>query len=57
MFDSLDAYPHWFVVVCVGLAALGVVWVLAKLLKLAVWMLFIGILLVAAATVCGVFFR
>jgi hypothetical protein len=57
MFDSLAGYPHWFVVACVVLAALGVVWLLAKVLKLAMWMLFVGILLVAAATVFGVFFR
>jgi hypothetical protein len=57
MFDSLAGYPHWFVVACVVLAALGAVWILAKVLKLAVWMIFLGVLLVAAATVCGVFFR
>jgi hypothetical protein len=57
MFDSLAGYPHWFVVACVALAALGAVWILAKVLKLAVWMIFLGVLLVAAATVCGVFFR
>lgn len=57
MFDSLDGYPHWFVVACVVLAALGAVWILGKVLKLAVWMLFLGVLLVAAATVFGVFFR
>jgi hypothetical protein len=57
MFDSLAGYPPWFVVACVVLAALGALWILAKVLKLAVWMLFLGVLLVAAATVFGVFFR
>ncbi len=57
MFDSLAEYPHGFVVACVALAALGVLWLLAKVLKLALWMFFVGILVVAAATVCGVFFH
>jgi hypothetical protein len=57
MFDSLADYPHWFVVACVALAALGGLWILARLLKLAMWMLFVGILVVAAATVFGLFFR
>ena len=57
MFDSLDAYPHGFVVACVVLAAVGVLWILVKVLKLAAWMLFVGVLLVAAATVFGLFLR
>ena len=56
MFDSLAHYPHGFVVACVGLAALGAFWLLAKVLKLAMWIFFLGILAVAAATVWGVFF-
>lgn len=40
MFDSLAEYPHWFVVACTLLVAIAVLWVLVKLLKAALWLLF-----------------
>jgi type VI protein secretion system component VasF len=43
MFNSLAQYPHWFVVACAVLAA-AVLWVLLKLLKAALWILFFGLL-------------
>jgi hypothetical protein len=48
LLEPLAAYPRWLVVVCGVLAAVVVVWVLAKLAK---WAL---ILVVAAAVVLGV---
>jgi hypothetical protein len=39
----LAAYPHWFVLTCVVLVALGVGWVLVKVIK---WTIYVVILLV-----------
>ena len=49
MFRSLSEYPHPFVAVCTVLAAVLVLWVLVKVIKFALWMLLIGILVVAGA--------
>ena len=56
MFGSLSAYPHWFVVTCAALAAAAVLWVLLKLLKAALWLLFFGLVLIALAAAVSVFF-
>ncbi|MBP7140383.1 MAG: hypothetical protein KBA71_00625 [Opitutaceae bacterium] len=47
--EALSAYPRWFVVPCLILAGLGVLWFLAKVLKWSLWTL-------AAAAVIGVGF-
>jgi len=57
MLDSLAAYPHWFVVACAMLAAAAVLWLLVKLLKAALWLLFFGVLLAAAAAAIWLLFR
>lgn len=50
MLRSLSEYPHGFVVACTVCAGLLVVWMLVKLLKLALWMLFFAFLALLAAT-------
>jgi hypothetical protein len=57
MFESVAEYPHWFVVACAAVAAAAVLWLLVKLLKLALWMLFFGVLVVAGASAVWLFFR
>ncbi|MFY9926095.1 MAG: hypothetical protein ABSF76_17255 [Opitutaceae bacterium] len=57
MFQSLAAYPHWFVVACSVLAAVAVLWVLLKLLKAAMWLLFFGLLIAVALAAASFFFR
>jgi hypothetical protein len=57
MLHSLDAYPHWLVVTCEALAAVVVLWVLLKLLKLALWILFFGIVVIALVSVASFFFQ
>jgi hypothetical protein len=57
MFESLSAYPHWFVVACAALAAAVVLWVLLKLVKAALWVLFLGLLIIAAVAAASVFLR
>ena len=57
MFESLSAYPHWFVVACAALAAALVLWILLKLLKAALWILFIGLLIIGAVAAASVFFK
>ena len=57
MFQSLSAYPHWIVVGCAALAAAVVLWILLKLLKAALWMLFVGLVVIAALAAVSFFFR
>jgi hypothetical protein len=57
MFDSLAEYPHWFVVACAAVAALAVLWLLARLLKAALWLLFFGVLIAAVAAAAWLFFK
>lgn len=57
MFDSIAEYPHWFVVACAAVAAAVVLWLFVKLLKMAVWMLFLGVLVVAVASALWLFLR
>ena len=56
-FESLSAYPHWFVVACAALVAAVILWVLLKLIKAALWVLFLGLLVIAAVAAASVFLR
>jgi hypothetical protein len=47
MSDPLAGYPHWLVVACAVVLAAVVLWVLLKLVKAALWILFYGIIVVA----------
>jgi hypothetical protein len=55
MFESLAEYPHDFVLACVAVAGIGVLWVLFKLVKMALWTLVWIVLAVALATAVGLF--
>jgi hypothetical protein len=57
MFDSLAEYPHWFVVACGVLVAAAALWLLLKLLKAAVGLLYVGVLVAACAAAIWYFFR
>jgi uncharacterized membrane protein YjjP (DUF1212 family) len=57
MINSLAEYPHWFVVVCMALAAAMVLWLIVKLAEAALWILFVGTLVVAASTAVWLVFR
>jgi hypothetical protein len=57
MFESLSAYPHWFVVACAALAAAVVLWVLLKLIKAALWVLVLGLLIISAVAAASVFLK
>jgi hypothetical protein len=52
-----SAYPHWFVVACAVLAAAAVLWVLLKLLKAALWILFFGLLIAVALAAAWLFLQ
>ncbi|MDD2763637.1 MAG: hypothetical protein PHE83_06645 [Opitutaceae bacterium] len=41
----LAAYPRWFVITCLVLVALGVGWVLVKLVKWTLYLAFAAVLL------------
>jgi hypothetical protein len=47
MFDSLAEYPHWFVVTCAFVAAGGFLWLLVKLVKMALWAFFFALVIAA----------
>ncbi len=55
--NSLGEYPHWFVVACAVLASAGVLWLLIRLLKAALWALFICLLVVAVAAAAWLLLR
>ncbi len=55
--NSLAQYPHWFVVACATVAAALVLWLLIKLIKAALWMLFFGIVIVGAVAAVWMFLR
>jgi hypothetical protein len=57
MFESLAEYPHWFVVACTAVAAGAVLWLVLKLLKAALWILFFGIVVAAGLAALWLFFR
>jgi len=57
MLDSLAGYPHWFVVACAALAAAAVLWLIFRLLKLALWMLLIGVLIVGGTAAVWLLLR
>lgn len=44
-FIDLDAYPRWLVVLVGTLLAALLVWIAMKVLKLALWLLFYGVLI------------
>jgi uncharacterized membrane protein len=54
MSDFLAGYPHWLVVALAALLAVVALWVLLKLVKAALWILFYGI--IAAAVLCVVWY-
>jgi len=57
MFESLSAYPHWFVVACAAVAAAVALWFVLKLLKAALRMLLFGVVVAAGLAARWFLFR
>lgn len=57
MFHSLAQYPQWFVVACATVAAVALLWVVMKLVKVVLWILLFGVLIVGAVTAVWMFLR
>jgi uncharacterized membrane protein YjjP (DUF1212 family) len=57
MLESLNEYPRWFVLACAFIAAGGILWLLMKLLKLALWMFFFALTVAAIVMVAEYFLR
>jgi uncharacterized membrane protein YhdT len=57
MSDSLAEYPHWFVMACSLLVAIAVLWVILKLLKVALWMLVFVVVATGVLSVVWYLFR
>jgi uncharacterized membrane protein YjjP (DUF1212 family) len=57
MLESLNEYPRWFVLACAFMVAGGILWLLVKLLKLALWMFFFALTVAAIVTLVGYFLK
>ncbi len=55
--DFLAHYPDWLVVAGATLAAALALWLLLKLLRLALWLLLFGVLLVGLSTAVWLVFH
>ena len=44
LIDSVSAYPRWLVIAAATLVAAALVWIVAKLLEWALWLLLIAVL-------------
>ena len=53
LLEPLNAYPRWFVITCLVLVALGVVWLLAKAIKWALYLLLAAALLLLILVAMG----
>lgn len=45
MLDSLADYPRWLVVACATIVLAAAIWIVMKLLKLALWLLLFAVLI------------
>jgi len=54
---SLSQYPPWFVVACATVAAAALLWLIMKLVKVVLWILLIGVLVVGSATAVWMLLR
>jgi len=57
LFDSLAAYPPWFVAACVTVVALVLIWVAAKLLKWSLYLLMALVLIAGVAATLWLIFK
>jgi hypothetical protein len=57
MVASVAGYPPWLMVACAVLAALVALWLLVRLIKLALWILFFGLLFVGGTAAVWLLLR
>lgn len=57
MLESLGDYPRWLVVVCVTIVLAAVIWIGLKLLKVALWMMLVGVLIVGLSMAAWMVFQ
>ena len=57
MSDLLAGYPHWLIVACAVVVAAAALWLVLKLIKLALWLLLVGLVLASASAVIWLLFR
>jgi len=55
--QSLSQYPHWFVVACAAVAAAALLWLIMKLVKVVLWILLFGVLLVGGVAALWMLLR
>lgn len=53
MMDALSDYPRWFVLTCVVLGGVGILWLLFKVLKWSLYLLAVVAVLGLAALAVG----
>jgi len=54
--SSLSDYPRWFVLACALVAGVGILWLLAKILKWSLYLVTLFVVLVGASLVLALFF-
>ena len=57
LLDSLSQYPRWFVIACATVAVAIAIWIIAKLFKLALWLLLIAVIVGGGAMAFWALFR
>jgi hypothetical protein len=57
MMNSVAEYPHWLVETCTVLAAVFVLWVILKILKVALWIFFFGVIVILGASAVHMLLR
>jgi hypothetical protein len=57
MVNSLADYPQWFVVACLTIVAAVAIWIFAKLLKLALWVVMVLVLVAGGAMALWLLFH
>lgn len=57
LLDSLAGYPRWFVAACLTVVAVVVIWIAAKLLKVALYVLMVLVLIAGIAATVWLIFK
>ncbi len=57
LLDSLAGYPRWFVAACLTVVAVVVIWIAAKLLKAALYVLMALVLIAGVAATLWLIFK
>jgi hypothetical protein len=57
MYSSMAEYPQWFVITCTVFAVAVGLWIVVKLIKVALWLFVVGVLISAGSYVAWYFLK